>query len=197
MTSRRGFLQLGATALGIMSMPMTAVSGIMGNQRRNPFDRVIYDDRFTECLSFKKEAERLGATTYGIQGDVSELWYGDLRDYLAGQSGLIAGMTTESSAFLLKILGHDVFHHQVFRADHINQNGKFVGHRFTAPEYLINQAVVVSQNHQTWSVDMARLLSLYDRKRPCSAKVTIKTSIKEDLATENLVSWIIAPLPRI
>jgi len=194
MTNRRQFLQMGASALGLLTIPGAAFSNTKNNNTKMPFDKIVYDKRILDCEKFAKQAERLGADTYAIEGDVSDLWYDDLRDRLSETPGVIAGLTTESSAYLLQVLGHDVFHHQVFRGDHFFKDDKIIRHRFTAPEYLLHTVAEIDHGNQYWSIDMAELLARYDVQKSRSTKATIEVSVRPDEATHNLVSWIIAPI---
>jgi len=196
MANRREFLQLSAATLGIMAAPVKTLAG-MTPSAAMPFYKVIYDERFEDCVAFAHEARRLGAATHGIRDDVTDLWYGDLRRHLSVQPGLIAGLTTASSAFLLEQLGHDVFHHQVFRGEHKFSNAKLTGHHFEVPEYIGNNVTSLTLDREHWGKDLAVVMSHYDTTRPTFPRTLINAPRRHDGSTANLVSWVIAPLKKV
>ena len=196
MANRREFLQLSAATLGIMAAPVKTLAG-MAPSAPMPFYKVIYDERYEDCLAFAREARRLGAVTHGIRDDVTELWYGDLRRHLSEQPGLIAGLTTASSAFLLELLGHDVFHHQVFRGEHTFTNEKFSGHHFEVPAYIANDVTTLTVDPDHWSKDLAGVISRYDSSLPTYPRTPINSPRRHDGSKADLVSWVIAPLRKI
>lgn len=195
MANRREFLQLSAATFGIMAAPVKTLAG-MTPSAAMPFYKVIYDERYEDCLAFAHEARRLGAATHGIRDDVTELWYGDMRGHLSEQPGLIAGLTTASSAFLLELLGHDVFHHQVFRGEHKFSNEKLTGHHFEVPRYIANDVTELTLDPNHWSKDLAAVIARYDNSLPTYPRSLINTPRRHDGSTADLVSWIIAPLRR-
>lgn len=196
MANRREFLQLSAATLGLMATPVTTLARTNPSSVM-PFYKVIYDERFDSCLDFAREAHSLGAATQGIREDITELWYGDLRRHLSEQPGLIAGLTTASSAFLLELLGHDVFHHQVFRGEHLLDAGRLNAYRFEAPGYLAEHASALPTGSKHWSADLAELLSRYDHTLPSYPRVTVKSPGLTSTSNPDLVSWVIAPLRKV
>lgn len=196
MANRREFLQLSAATLGLMSIPIKTMAGTTQTFKDLPFYKVIYDDRFEDCRTFAHEARRLGAVTHAIREDITELWYEDLRGRLSEQPGVIAGLTTASSAFLLELFSHDVFHHQVLRGEHTNNNEKITFHRFEAPGYIAGHASGLTTDRGRWSTDLAGLMSGYDLSQPTYPRESVNVPNHNDRFTADLVSWIIAPLNR-
>ena len=195
MANRREFLQLSAATLGIMAVPIKTLAG-MKPSANTPFFKVIYDERFEDCLAFAHESRKLGAATQGIREDITDLWYGDLRGQLAQQPGLIAGLTTASSAFLLELLSHDVFHHQVFRGEHQLTGGQLSAYRFEAPGYIAEHAAALQTGAQHWSTELAGLLARYDHTRPSYPRTQVTSTDNFTPSSPDLVSWVIAPLSR-
>lgn len=195
MANRREFLQLSAATLGIMAAPVKTLAGVNPSHGM-PFQRVIYDERYEDCLAFAHAARRLGAPTHAIREDITELWYGDLRRNLSEQPGLIAGLTTASSAFLMELLGHDVFHHQVFRGEHVVSKGKLEAYRFEVPGYVAEYASTLRTEDTLWSTKLAELMSHYDRSQPSFPRTQVQSHRHEGLSHPDLVSWVIAPLSR-
>ena len=195
MANRREFLQLSAATLGIMAAPVKALAGVDPSQVM-PFQRVIYDERYEECLAFASAARAMGARTRGIREDVTELWYGDLRGELARNPGLIAGLTSASSAFLMELLGHDVFHHQVFKGEHKVNAGRLEAYRFEVPGYIAEHTSRLQTADRHWSIALAQLMSNYDHKLPSYPRTQVKSHQQSGISQPDLVSWVIAPLNR-
>ena len=196
MANRREFLQISAATLGFMAVPAKTLAG-MNPSTPMPFYKVIYDERFADCRIFAREARRLGAVTHGVREDITDLWYGDLRDHLSGQPGLIAGLTTATSAFLLELLGHDVFHHRVFRGEHNFSNAGLTGHRFEVPGYIAEHASTLTSGREHWTAGLAGLMSRYDHARPAYPRTLISPPGPGLRSSPDLVSWVIAPLKRV
>jgi hypothetical protein len=69
--------------------------------------KVIFDSRFAESRAFGQAAAGAGRQTAAIRGDVTALWYHDLRLLWATSRGATAGMTTRPSFFCLQQLAQD------------------------------------------------------------------------------------------
>ena len=82
MASRREFLQIGVAALAIPISARAglkpAKSGLTGESAPTPLYKVIFDERFPASRAFAIEVKKLGAPTYGIKGDITDLWFNDL-----------------------------------------------------------------------------------------------------------------------
>jgi hypothetical protein len=195
--NRRKFLQLGATSMAALPLTGHAFShGFVVNSKTVPFYKVVYDENFKDCLNFAEEAQKLGAATHGISGDVSALWFQDIKPLLQDAPGIVAGLTRESSALYIGALAREMEHYQVFRGDHYLTEGNITGHQISAPDYMLQQARIVQNSGISWGFGMARLLSQY---RPAATQTSVTltpTSPVNDIDdnSERLVSWIIAPL---
>jgi hypothetical protein len=106
-----------------MSSPAASVPGV-------PLYKYVYDRRFSAGRDFGAAAERLSSTvgTIAIDGDITALWYRDLRlRWLAG-GGAIAGMTTARTLFCLEHLAGDYRMRVVTRAEHTITDGGEITH---------------------------------------------------------------------
>jgi hypothetical protein len=83
-----------------------------------PLHKVIFDSRFAASRAFAAAAASAGRTTAAIRGDVTALWFDDLRLRWATPGGAIAGMTTFSSLFCLEQLAKDHWMRVIVRAEH-------------------------------------------------------------------------------
>jgi hypothetical protein len=79
---------------------------------------VIFDSRFSAGRAFAAAAASAGRTTVAIRGDVTALWFDDLRVRWATPGGAIAGMTTLRSLFCLEQLAKDHWMRVIVRAEH-------------------------------------------------------------------------------
>jgi hypothetical protein len=83
-----------------------------------PLHKVIFDSRFAAGRAFAVAAAGAGRTTAAIRGDVTALWFDDLRLRWATPGGAIAGMTTLRSLFCLEQLAKDHWMRVMVRAEH-------------------------------------------------------------------------------
>ena len=81
-------------------------------------ERILFDSRYGECRSFAAAARRFGHAPLAFYGDITALWYDDLRPHWAAGGGSIAGMTTSTSLFCLEQLAKDHWRRVTFRIDH-------------------------------------------------------------------------------
>ena len=79
---------------------------------------VIFDTRFSASRAFGMAAASAGRKTVAIRGDVTALWFEDLRLEWAAGGGTIAGMTTSRSLFCLEQLAKDHWMRVIVRAEH-------------------------------------------------------------------------------
>jgi hypothetical protein len=83
-----------------------------------PLYKVIFDARFAASRAFATVAASAGRATAAIRGDVTALWFDDLRLRWATEGGAIAGMTTPRSLFCLEQLAKDHWMRVIVRAEH-------------------------------------------------------------------------------
>ena len=82
MANRREFLQMGIAA---SALPVS--TGLMLPNKSStaenispsiPIYKMIFDNRYAVARVFAKDTENAGGKTYGIDGDITSLWYHDL-----------------------------------------------------------------------------------------------------------------------
>src|SRR5450631_90245 len=96
-----------ATAAGLHFRTAIDEIGDSPPESRVTLYKVIFDARFPASRAFGMAAAGVGRTTAAIRGDVTSLWFGDLRLQWADSRGAIAGMTTQPSFFCLQQLAKD------------------------------------------------------------------------------------------
>jgi len=78
---------------------------------------VIFDERFAEARRFAGIARQRGVRTRGVRGDVTDLWYHELRPLWSRGAAAIAGVTAYGALFCLERLAWDhrmrVVHHGI------------------------------------------------------------------------------------
>ena len=140
MQSRRVFLLASAGALAaVVAAPGTTLRAQTLSGRRTLITAVVFDERVAACRDFADEAVRYGADALTMQGDVTELWYRDLRSRLTVSPTIIAGLTQEPAAHCLRSLARDVGYHQIYRGDHVLED-RVVHHRVVAPANITSIA---------------------------------------------------------
>lgn len=118
--TRREFIAIGATALTAAGVAGTAFATTFSTSEQQlvlPF-KVIFDERFAESRLFAQQAANTGVMTAGIRGDVSALWFSELRPRLNKGAVAIAGMTTASSLFCLEQLASNYWMKVQARTEH-------------------------------------------------------------------------------
>ena len=197
MLDRRSFLQGFITTAGAMPIAGNAFAQtlVMGGHIV-PFHKLVYDERYQACRDFAQEARYLGAPVHATAGDVSSLWYEDIKLLLENKPGVVAGLTSESSAHYIAALARDIEHFQVFQGSHFIADGKVLGHRLSAPASMLKHSQLLNDAQHKWPAGLARILSYYDPSAPrTSHNAQAPLSINDTQeGVERLVSWIIAPL---
>lgn len=73
-----------------------------------PFYKVIYDERFAAGVDFAQQAREQGLAVQAIRGDMTDVWYRDLRHKWQKEPAAIAGLTAYGALFCLERLAWDV-----------------------------------------------------------------------------------------
>ena len=166
MVNRRSALKIGAATLAgaLVNMP-----GLAKNTVPKPaaLQCVVFDPRFAECRTFAAE---LGVPAAPLDGDVAELWYGDLREKLRTNRTPVAGMTDRVDLFCLEELARDVGRRVVFREDRVINNATESG----------------------FGPEMAELVRGYDNNNPRDTSAAKRTGPFSPANSTTLVAWILA-----
>ncbi|MDR3722717.1 MAG: hypothetical protein P4L00_14055 [Candidatus Acidoferrales bacterium] len=199
MASRREFLQIGVAAL---ALPISARAGLSpansaaaGESAQTPLYKVIFDERFATSRAFAGEVKRLGASVYGIKGDITDLWFNDLDARWRKEPVAIAGLTEHGALFCLERLAWDHGMRVVYRADHTYRADGYMEHELSGSEVMLREAVNLSSSGADWSSRVASLLTRCPAVRAQASKLTVVTpAAKQAGDPEHLVSWVIAPV---
>ena len=113
MTNRREFMKVAGLAA---AAPVSAVAAVPSGPPT--VRRAVYDDRFAAARAFGADAERRGWAVRSIQGDVTDLWFGELDQLWRREPVAIAGLTRDNSLFVLERLAWDHGLRVVSRRDH-------------------------------------------------------------------------------
>jgi hypothetical protein len=114
MISRRYILKSGlaATSLPLVaSLPLvsTAATPSAVQVLSHPsLYRVIFDQRFAASRNFGAEARWQGHSVQGFNGDITNVWFNDLRPRWKAGPAAIAGFTAHGALFCLEQLAWDV-----------------------------------------------------------------------------------------
>ena len=194
MHSRRHFLQTSAAALSAIVAAHRSLAAGAFRDRGRPVDAVVFDERLDACRDFADEAVRHGADALRIRGDITELWYGDLRTRLRASPTIVAGLTLEPAAHYLRAFARDIAYQQIFRGDHV-LNGRQVCHRVSAPASLEATAERLPESEKGWGRAVTRLMSEIDTDSKQRDRRTIGAHVHTYSDDEHrLVSWVIAPI---
>jgi hypothetical protein len=197
MTTRREFLQAGlaVSALPFGTAPVTPQETLSGDPPL--FYKVVFDERFRESVDFAHEMKRRGLDVYGINGDMTDLWYHDLYARWRTGPAAIAGLTAHGPLFCLERLAWDHGMRVVFRAEHQYRADGRVEHALSAPEEILRDAESLASAGERWSVHVAALVSRCPMPGPhASTCIASPLGHREAAERDPLLSWVIAPVVR-
>ena len=127
MTSRRDFLRAGIAATTLPVSFCTIFPSMAVGQNRSMHElpvryKVIFDLRFSKSRELGNRARASGISTYGIEGDITDLWYQDL--YFRWKQGpaAIAGLTEPPAIFCLERFAWDAGQMRVVHRADVSQN---------------------------------------------------------------------------
>jgi hypothetical protein len=199
--NRRDFVAAGAAvtaSLAASSLLTSIAAGPVAapaGTDRVPLYKVIFDTRFEDSRAFADAAQRMGERVHGIEGDVTALWFEELKPRWARGEGPIAGMNTLSSLFCLEQVAWNDWLRVVARAEHLPQPGGGLRHRVTAAGGTLAAGCAALASGRDWARRIAPPL-LACRKADDAVRMqrTVagvpRMSAASDL--EPLVSWVIA-----
>lgn len=184
MANRREFLQMGiaASALPVstgLMLPNTS-STAENISPSIPIYKVIFDNRYAVARVFAKDTENAGGKTYGIDGDITSLWYHDLRHRWKKGPAAIAGLTDANALFCLEQLAWSACQmHLIYCAEHKPTDGskKLIGSFPESPLLLAADKVMHYPEREAVALPPYSSLSTDD--------------------IDSLVSWVIAPTKRV
>jgi hypothetical protein len=178
MTNRREFLQTGVSvsALPLVTNGFLSSADASVRIRRNNLrlHSAIYDDRYAAGLSFADAVGGFGTPVRALKnGDVTDLWYGELDLLWRERPTAIAGLTQFGPMFVLEQLGRGRGLRSVLRVEHqVLENGELAHVMTGAPETLTLAKRLASQGLD-WAVAAAVLASHCSGECPAPATETI------------------------
>jgi hypothetical protein len=202
MESRRRFMQGGvATAATLMAHGCGASMHALASMRadedgKSSFHGVLYEEASPDAVLFAQEAQRRGAVTHAIRGDVSGVWLSGLARATAPSSMTIAGMTHPLSMFMVGIMACNAHVRLMYRGTHLVSTEGEADHRCEGPaEWLSRQPTLVGAH---WALTAARTVMSWRTPRSGFGEWRgIRPSDWEGIDPRALVSWIIAPVSRM
>lgn len=126
MTNRREFLH---TAAALSAAPLVGRAAFAGMHQSIALETVVFDARHSEARAFGARAGTLGASPRAIEGDITELWLGELLGRWRAAPVAVAGLTERPALFLLERLAWDHGLRVVFEAEHEPDANGRAGHR--------------------------------------------------------------------
>lgn len=202
MESRRRFMQGGvATAAALMAhgcgASMHTVTSMRADENgKSPFHGVLYEKTSPDAVLFAQEAQRRGAVTHAIRGDVTGVWLSGLSRAAALSSMTIAGMTHPLSMFMLGIMACNAHVRLIYRGTHLVSTEGEADHRCEgSAEWLSRQPKLVGAH---WALTAARMVMNWRPPRSgFGGWRGIRPSDWGGIDPRALVSWIIAPVSRV
>lgn len=203
MTNRRQFLKIG---LATSTIPLAARASTRGfstfsTDKTLPFYKVIVDERYKESIEFGKAMEERSYDTYVIEnGDLTKFWYEHLNVIWEKEPVAIAGLTKFGPLFCLEQLGRTYGARQVYRGDHLYEQGK-ITHKLKGPEKML----ATSNNFLSFANEKLAGQTVAEMMLGCEAGTTVivdsvcsevvnhQSALTDVLVDDNLVSWIVAP----
>ena len=202
MTDRRTFLKTGITALALPTIARNAFSLPLAIPAEKPSYivpyKVVYDERYQDSIEFAREANKLGAATHGINGDVTDLWYNDLYHEWKKGPAAIMGMTTNDALFCLQILAQDQRMHAVFRVDHNYLSDDRIEHVITGTSRVPHEMADLANVGPAWNIRMSNVVMQYPDQPGRQAETKIITQLDRPATDQqSLVTWVIAPIKKV
>jgi hypothetical protein len=205
MVNRREFLFTGMAAASTLSIA-TAVEAAASQRATGefalpshaPLYKVIYDERFSDSVTFGLAARRVGLAAQAISGDITALWYHDLFPRWQRAPVAIAGLTSHGPIFCLERLAWDVGMRVVFRAEHRSLQPRSMEHVVCGPPGMEQWAPTLARSGDAWASQVANLVASCPERPVVAARRTGTATSVEGLPKrpEPLTSWIIAPVWR-
>ncbi len=208
MTSRRGFIQASvamatAGALGTVAVSLASGPTVPATNRNKLLKphAVVVDQRFAESVEFGRTLALLGAHTYAMRGDVTDVWYSQLYPLWKAGGAAVAGLTGSGVLFCLERLAWDHGLRVVHRGSHEPFGEDRILHAMLGAADPGAMQLQTAARTTPWATALARSIS--QMESPCRA-VPTGLALRPSCATRRadqgadsaLFSWVIAPPAR-
>lgn len=199
MTTRRDVLASGVAASitltpGLAALATDKAPGIAMRQPPTKLYKIAFDGRYAAGRAFGDEAKRMGGDVHDIDGDVTPLWFNDLRIRWKHAPVAVAGLTTFSSFLSLRLMAMDAGIRPVYRGYHHLE--KPVRHEMFGPENMLPQSHELRAFQRGWETAVARLILTWPQEAAQPVKgesTTLALANERLLSSMSLTSWILAP----
>jgi hypothetical protein len=193
MTNRRQMIGAG---LALAALPVLG-GAISEPQRTGPapirIDRLLIDPRFPDALSMAAHFNASESAVTALQRDVLDLWHDDLLPAMTdGRMESIAGITSETAAFLIRTLAADQRFRVLYRAAHGPAFNGAMHHVISGPDRTVSSLVERAAKHD-WRLPFAQALGSCAATGRCLQGAVLTAADRSDPRSETLVSWIIVP----
>lgn len=197
MSTRREFIQVGIAATTVVvahGLSAAEPASMQASVPNGAFYKIVYDSDFPAAVAFANEARRRGASTHGIRGDVTNLWYQDLSRQWAHSPTPVAGMTTYQSMFVLAQMARDARMRLVYQVTHRPATDGAVKHRCHGPVAFLNRyRLPETETAEVWARAAAGAVMEWQAEpMEIELETTIGAACEHSVDTQTLVSWIIA-----
>jgi hypothetical protein len=208
MTSRRGFIQASvamatAGAISTVAVSLGSRPTAQAANRTNLLKphAVVVDQRFAESVEFGRTLALLGAHTYAMRGDVTDVWYSQLYPLWKAGGVAIAGLTGSGVLFCLERLAWDHGLRVVHRGSHQLFGEDGIQHAMLGAADPGALRLQTAGRTTPWPTALATSIS--QMESPCRAVPTglalrpiCATRRTDKSASSALFSWVIAPPAR-
>jgi hypothetical protein len=160
--------------------------------------KFVYDRRYPAARVFGAAAAHARSTagTVAIAGDVTALWWSDLRARWCAGEGAIAGMTTARTLLCLEQLAHDHWMRVAIRVEHVSPEGHGVAHRLSAAQPMLAR-IRPALAGADWAAQMPAALATCEELYGACVTSVIGSTRPLARVDETLVSFVIAARGRI
>jgi hypothetical protein len=192
MVNRRTTLKIGAASIisSLVHAPARSLAST-ASKTVTLHSHALFDSQFIESTAFANALKSQNIITTDINGDLSNLWYGQLRNQLLAEPKPIFGLTDRLDLFCLEELARDVGMKVSLRFDHlIHQNG-FVEHQLNGSP-LMNSSQENLGNTAGFGNKMAELAELFLNDQFPEISAQKLTGPYAPLNKTALVTWVIS-----
>ena len=162
-----------------------------------PLHAVVLDERFAEAASFGARVRLHGLPTRIVQGDVTDLWYGELYRLWKDRAAPVAGLTAYAALFCLEQLAWDHRMRVVYRGVHTRGTDGRVDHVLAGPQRIVQAIGRTAQ--ADWTAELASSLAAIESQGGWTGLPPTSGAPERRCFTENgahspatLYSWVIA-----